>query len=1030
MLLQRIELKGFLSHYGRQDDAGRVEPVEIDFRSSPLWLIYGPNGAGKSAIFDAITFALYKQHRGGKSNFHRLISDAADKAEISLEIELNGQRYLVQRTITRTKRSARVWGIVYRWTGNEWQAIPGTTNKVEKWVEKNLRMSYDTFVSAVLLRQGEADAFLKAKPAQRKSRLLELLDLQFYEKLGEAANKRLNDWRKERDRLQQELESLPEITEEALRVQRKLISEAQDILSKARQALADKKAELEDARRVDRLTAEIAKKEAQQRADAELIAREKAIRSAAQRYRELKSVLPLIDNLWAARRRLAEEIERIEQVKGNIADLEGKLAELSPRVDEARRDEETASAALTEAERQLWEAQARQQELVRQLEKLEEIERLERQIFEATERLKPYKPILERADEIEQKYSRYEELREAIPLLRRLQAAESELVEARKNFSVSQATVKDLQREVNASKAERERHQTAFEGVSQQYDEVKAAVDTCKSQISLLRDKLVRRESVAGEEECPVCGSRLDSDEQQARLARERTHWQAEIEKLEDKKAKLEHELKLKEQAKREAQDALKEAERTVRGAEMDLVRAQSDLENAQIAMEKAQTEVNGAREAAGTWADQLNQLSELETELASLSTVSEQRDKLIAARREESAANATIATCQAQLDRLPKWSKEERHKVRLDAKECARTVSIRQQERDAAEQEAKAAKSLREELEAQQRGLENDLKLAQHSLRDLQDRRQRTEKDVHRAQKALPSAWASHPACVDESALSELKDEFETLSNAEEEESQLDEAQSRATHLAGAIEALKEELEKIPPTHRRPVTDVQAELELADESVKQAERELEAAKEQLREMENQKRAYEKCKAQRDAAEKEFGYYQRLARAFGRGGLQAKIVQAAQEAIKVHANTTLGRLSNGIWQIELEENAQKTELEILARDVSQPGTPLRPFEYLSGGEQFRVAISLAVAIGQSISGGRTVDTLVIDEGFGALDEVNRALLVSELRRLSEDVLQNGRVVVVSHQEDVCEEFGSRYRISKDANGALQVQREP
>ncbi len=59
---------------------------------------------------------------------------------------------------------------------------------------------------------------------------------------------------------------------------------------------------------------------------------------------------------------------------------------------------------------------------------------------------------------------------------------------------------------------------------------------------------------------------------------------------------------------------------------------------------------------------------------------------------------------------------------------------------------------------------------------------------------------------------------------------------------------------------------------------------------------------------------------------------------------------------------------------------------------------------------------------MIDEGFGALDEVNRALLVSELRRLSEDVLQGGRVVVVSHQEDVCEEFGSRYRISKDASG--------
>ncbi len=101
---------------------------------------------------------------------------------------------------------------------------------------------------------------------------------------------------------------------------------------------------------------------------------------------------------------------------------------------------------------------------------------------------------------------------------------------------------------------------------------------------------------------------------------------------------------------------------------------------------------------------------------------------------------------------------------------------------------------------------------------------------------------------------------------------------------------------------------------------------------------------------------------------------------------------------------------------------------MRPFEYLSGGEKFRVAISLAIAVGQAIAGGRTVDTLIIDEGFGALDEINRGLLVGELHRLSEEVLQGGRVIVVSHQEDICEEFGSRYRISKQEDGMVSIQR--
>lgn len=73
-------------------------------------------------------------------------------------------------------------------------------------------------------------------------------------------------------------------------------------------------------------------------------------------------------------------------------------------------------------------------------------------------------------------------------------------------------------------------------------------------------------------------------------------------------------------------------------------------------------------------------------------------------------------------------------------------------------------------------------------------------------------------------------------------------------------------------------------------------------------------------------------------------------------------------------------------------------------------------------------GGRAADTLVIDEGFGTLDQNNRGLLVKELWRLSDDALSGGRVVVVSHQEDVCGDFGNRYRISKDANNYVQIER--
>src|SRR4051794_24659742 len=117
MLIQRVEIRNFLKHRTN----GAESPIEIDFRSSPLWLIYGPNGAGKSAIFDAMTFALFGKHRGSGSRdgkLHRLINDYADQAEVNLEIELAGNRYLIQRKITKKgkkssnskREAAGAWG--------------------------------------------------------------------------------------------------------------------------------------------------------------------------------------------------------------------------------------------------------------------------------------------------------------------------------------------------------------------------------------------------------------------------------------------------------------------------------------------------------------------------------------------------------------------------------------------------------------------------------------------------------------------------------------------------------------------------------------------------------------------------------------------------------------------------------------------------------------------------------------------------------------------------------------------------------
>ncbi len=1027
MLLQRIELKGFLSHFGRKNGTGEVEPVEVDLRSSSLWLIHGPNGSGKSALFDAITFALYKEHRGGAQNFKSLVHDASEKAEINLEIDLNGERYLVQRTITLSRGGARVWGIVRRWTGDDWRTVPDTENRVEEWATKRLRMKYDTFVSAVLLRQGKADAFLEAGARDRRRLFMELLDLKFYEKLGERANRRLNEARNEKESRQQDLDRSPLVTEEDLRVQREAVQGTEEELLSTKHAQKAKETEVGNARRAADLANQIVENKERQRVDGELIEQADAILSAASRHRELSGALLRLDNLWEARRKLAVEKAATESTNRRVTALKGELGALSPRLEIARREEEAALAALRDAKDQLEQALQRQRDNAQKSEELKRIEALERQIREAEEGLEPHRSILARAKVIERDHQRYEELGRVLPLLGSLQTAHARLDEVRESLDDANAVSGKCRAEAERAKLREKQLREAWQTVAREHDEAVEAVRGHQSALSLLEDKLTNRKAVADEEECPICGSRLDNDHARQRLQRERSHWQEEVARLQNESVALGVKREAKEREKVDASAALEEAEEATREAEKASAVAEADLKHADASLTLGLQAVETAEQEAGEWAEELDRLVGYEEEARGLSGVPEQRRRLAEARVAENASAATIAACRLQLDDLPTWSPAARKRLRADADGSEALVSKYREAKAKAERGAAAAVTLLNELKDCHRDVEGGLRVAESKLDDLRRRTNEAERDLDRQRKRLSPDWASHSACQDKDALEQLRDEFAGLGHAEEEEARLREAQDRVNKLHGAIKALEDQLESVPIDHRRPVDQVETELLAIDGALHLAEDAHEEAKQLLGTLQSQRQAYEERLKARDRAEKELGYYQRLAHAFGPKGLQARVVQTAQEVIKVHANSVLGRLSNGVLQIELEENEKKTELRILVRDLSRPGVPLREFDYLSGGEKFRVAISLAVAIGQSVFGGRTTDTLMIDEGFGALDELNRGLLVAELHRLSEEILGGGRVVVVSHQEDVKEEFGDRYRISKDSDGSTQVE---
>ena len=96
MIPLRVHMQGFMSY---RDEA------ELVFDGAPLWVLAGRNGAGKSAIFDAITYALYGEHRGGEQNAVALVNQAANGLVVEFDFALGNEAYRIKRTLSRKGRS-------------------------------------------------------------------------------------------------------------------------------------------------------------------------------------------------------------------------------------------------------------------------------------------------------------------------------------------------------------------------------------------------------------------------------------------------------------------------------------------------------------------------------------------------------------------------------------------------------------------------------------------------------------------------------------------------------------------------------------------------------------------------------------------------------------------------------------------------------------------------------------------------------------------------------------------------------------
>ena len=112
----------------------------------------------------------------------------------------------------------------------------------------------------------------------------------------------------------------------------------------------------------------------------------------------------------------------------------------------------------------------------------------------------------------------------------------------------------------------------------------------------------------------------------------------------------------------------------------------------------------------------------------------------------------------------------------------------------------------------------------------------------------------------------------------------------------------------------------------------------------------------------------------------------------------------------------------ETDLEIAIVDRDQAGQ-IRPVSSLSGGETFLVSLALALGLAQLTGGGSPLQSLFIDEGFGALDQESLSDALETL-----DMLQSeGKTIgIISHVETLRERIPCQIQITPVGAGRSEL----
>lgn len=1032
----RLEMVGFGAYAGRE----ALDFAALGERS--LFLIHGPTGAGKTTLLDAVCFALYGETSGGERDGRQMRSQHAapdTPTEVQLDFALGDEAYRIRRNpdyerqakrgggVTREAHAATLWrlerddGADGGWREAEVLAARKATAATER-VRTLLGFDAAQFRQVVILPQGQFRKLLSATSDEREKILAVLFATDRFESLQAFMRERaLGMEREAKDLRRREAELLEQAgAEDAAALQAGLAA-----------------LRLEGGRAGERTEG--------------LRAAARAARQAREAGEAAKALLDELDRALADLAALENDAPRQAEAAGRRerARRAAALAGDQARLDEAERRARVAAAALAEAVRELATAEtaasaakaglaaeaAREPEREAARREADRLAGLEADVSAAyragatAERL--WRADVEAAAGLERLAAGLEEAAD------RARSAEAALADARDAAGALQGLgLETRERE----RLTRERRQLALdEGAFGEQDralarlaersrEASAGVERQRRDLDLL-DRAFRGASagalaaaLAAGEPCPVCGSRehpapapapanapgeetLDVARrlltQREREAGER---RVELARAEEKREALAGKVAQYRSILGSAADRplaeLEAAEKTARAALAAATARAGLLDHAEAALQAARERSAGL-------------LAEREGHAATAQ----------AARADALAARATADAAFERLDAFLREAPDEAAAERLRAR--ARQVATNRL------QAAEAA--LRTAAETAQ-AAELAVSAAQARSRSAAEEAAAARAGLAAATEGLAAAVRAAGFADDQAYRGALlaPDALETLEAllkaAGERRRSAEDRAARAR--AGAAGQVAPDLDALRGA------EASAEAALAEAARAQGAHEqrldhLGGLARQVGEVEPRRAALEARYAVlgklADVATGTAGGYKVTFQRFVLGALLDEVLDAASQRLRVmsQGRYVLRRLDP---ETGGGHRGRAAGLDLEVDDAWTGRT--RHVATLSGGEGFLAALALALGLAdvvQARAGGRRLDTIFIDEGFGALDQdaLDQALKV--LTQLQRD----GRLVgLISHVPELKERIDVRLEVVKGERGSRASFRLP